>query len=208
MKGSTMRMWSVGLWLAVLLATGSAWAGAGPREQLRQSLEAVIATLEDQGLKGEARRQRISELIHARFDFRAMAQRALSTNWRKASEAERRQFVDRFSRLILASYMGRIEAYHGERIEYLEEKVKGRRAVVATEIVSDGTEIPIRYRMHLSKDGRWLIYDVVIEEVSLVRNYRSSYRDIVKREGLSGLLARMDEKLAMLEARQGAMTTP
>ncbi|HFD92172.1 MAG TPA: ABC transporter substrate-binding protein, partial [Gammaproteobacteria bacterium] len=94
---------------------------------------------------------------------------------------------------------GRIEAYTDERVEVLGARVKGSRAEVSTIIVSGDVDIPIRYKMRL-KGGKWLIYDVVIEEVSLIRNYRSSYRDIVKKEGIDGLLTRMDEKLARLNA--------
>ena len=111
--------------------------------------------------------------------------------------------MDKFSQLILASYMGRIEAYTDERIEFRGERIKGDKAEVATVIVSGAREIPIRYKLR-RKGDRWLVYDVVIEEVSLIRNYRSSYRAIVKKEGVGGLLARMDEKLAMLESREGS----
>lgn len=185
------------LFIAAALLAGATLAGEGPAGQLQVSLDAVIATLQDSSLAPEARRRRITDLIQRRFDFRAMSQRALSTNWRKASETQRRQFVDKFSRLVLATYMGRIEAYTDERVKFVGERVKGNKAEVSTLVVSDNTEIPIRYKMRRKGDD-WLVYDVVIEEVSLIRNYRSSYRDIVKKEGIAGLLARMDEKLAML----------
>ena len=185
------------LFIAAALLAGATLAGEDPAGQLQVSLDAVIATLQDSSLAPEARRRRITDLIQRRFDFRAMSQRALSTNWRKASETQRRQFVDKFSRLVLATYMGRIEAYTDERVKFVGERVKGNKAEVSTLVVSDNTEIPIRYKMRRKGDD-WLVYDVVIEEVSLIRNYRSSYRDIVKKEGIAGLLARMDEKLAML----------
>ncbi|MFQ5488214.1 MAG: phospholipid-binding protein MlaC [Gammaproteobacteria bacterium] len=186
---------------AAFFAVGTmAAVSGGPTAQLRTSLEAVITTLKDGDMTAAVRRQRIADLIHQRFDFRTMSQRALSTNWKKASTAQRQQFVDKFSQLILATYMGRIEAYTDESIEYVAKRVKGNKAEVTTVIVSGNTEIPIRYKLR-RKGGDWLVYDVVIEEVSLIRNYRSSYRDIVKKEGIAGLLARMDEKLAMLERR-------
>ncbi len=189
------------LFLAVALFAGGPLAAvSGPTAQLRTSLEAVITTLKDSGMTATARRQRIADLIHQRFDFRAMSQRALSTNWKKAGTAQRQQFVDKFSQLILATYMGRIEAYTDESVEYVAERIKGNKAEVSTVIVSGNTEIPIRYKLRRKGDD-WLVYDVVIEEVSLIRNYRSTYRDIVKKEGVTGLLTRMDEKLAMLERR-------
>lgn len=186
---------------AVVFAAVAATATAAPpTTQLRNSLEAVITALKDSAMEPDARRQRISDLIHRRFDFRVMSQRALSTGWRQADAAQRQQFVDKFSRLIMATYMERIEAYTDERIEYVAENVKGTKAEVSTIIVSGNTEIPIRYKMR-HKNGDWLVYDVVIEEVSLIRNYRSSYRDIVSKVGISGLLVQMDEKLALLEHR-------
>ncbi len=186
--------------MAAVFVTAAAAAVTAPTMQLRTSLDAVITTLKDSAMAPAARRQRIADLIQQRFDFPAMSQRALSTNWKKASAAQRRQFIDKFSQLILATYMGRIEAYTDESIEFVAERVKGNKAEVSTIIVSGNTEIPIRYKMRRKGDD-WLVYDVVIEEVSLIRNYRSSYRDIVKKEGIGGLLARMDEKLAMLEHR-------
>ncbi len=188
------------MFLTVGAAVASAQPGQppGPEEQLRVSLEAVIQALQDETLSAAQRRQRIAGIIHERFDFKAMSQRALSTNWKKASPAERKAFVEKFSRLILASYMGRIEAYTDERVEFRGTRFKGDKAEVATVIITDTKEIPIRYRLR-RKGEQWLVYDVVIEEVSLVRNYRSSYRNIVKKEGIDGLLARMDEKLNMLE---------
>ena len=195
-----LRRISLLLLMTTLLFT--AWpilaASGGPTQQLSKSITAIIGLLKDKTLDKADRRQKIAELIYQRFDFRAMSQRALATNWRRASGAERQRFVDRFSKLILESYIGRIEAYTDERINYVGERIKGRRALVSTVIVSN-VDIPIRYKLHLNKDGKWRVYDVVVEEVSLIRTFRSSYRDIVKREGVQGLLVRMDEKIAMLE---------
>lgn len=169
----------------------------GPREQLRSSIEAVIATVKDTGLDQAARRARIREIIDRRFDFRTMSRGALSVHWRKVSAEQRTRFVDKFSDLVQNSYIGRIEAYTDERVAYRDARIDDGRAEIDTVIVTGGADIPIRYK--LRKRGRdWLVYDVVIEEVSLIRNYRSSYRSIVKREGFDGLMARMDEKLAQL----------
>ncbi len=186
------------MFFAVGVAAAQPGHPTGPEEQLRVSLEAVIQALQDKTLSAAQRRQRIAGIIRERFDFQAMSRRALSTNWKKARPEERKAFVEKFSRLILASYMGRIEAYTDERVEFRGVRFKGDKAEVATVIVTDTREIPIRYRLR-RKGEQWLVYDVVIEEVSLVRNYRSSYRNIVKKEGIGGLLARMDEKLGTLE---------
>lgn len=186
--------------LICLLASGIALAQpAGPTEQLREALDTVLEELKNKQLDSAIRRTDIEKIIYGHFDFRVMSQRALSTNWKKASAEEKQQFVDKFSKLLFASYIRRIEAYTDEQIEYIGEKIKNGRAEVSTIIVSGDADIPIRYKMRL-KGGKWLVYDVVIEEVSLIRNYRSSYRDIVKKEGIDGLLSKMDEKIAQLDA--------
>ncbi len=196
------RFYALGLCLAWLCLLAGGAAGAqppDPAEQLGRILDDVLAELRDKSLDNATRRADIERIVYENFDFRVMSQRALSTNWKKATEKEKQQFIDKFSKLLLATYIGRIEAYTDERVEVLGARVKGSRAEVSTIIVSGDVDIPIRYKMRL-KGGKWLIYDVVIEEVSLIRNYRSSYRDIVKKEGIGGLLTRMDEKLARLNA--------
>ncbi len=195
-----VRMKLLTVFLICLLASGIALAQpAGPTEQLREDLDTVIAELKSNHLDNATRRAEIEKVIYGRFDFRVMSQRALSTNWKKASTEEKQQFVDNFSKLLVASYIGRIEAYTDEQIEYTGEKIKDGRAEISTIIVSGDIEIPIRYKMRLKGD-KWLVYDVVIEEVSMIRNYRSSYRDIVKKEGIDGLLSKMSEKIAQLDA--------
>ncbi len=136
-------------------------------------------------------------MITERFDFRAMSQRTLATNWKKASKEEQQHFVDLFAELIQNTYIGRVEAYTNETVVYSREKVMDDRAVVDTMIITSNAEIPVSYKLHL-KDERWLVYDVSIEGVSLISNYRTSYQEIVMKEGFTGLLAKMEEKVREL----------
>ena len=136
-------------------------------------------------------------MIAERFDFRAMSQRTVATNWRKASKEEQQQFVELFSQLIQNTYIGRVEAYTDEGVTYPGEKVTNNRAVVDTLIITSSAEIPVTYKLYL-KDDRWLVYDVNIEGVSLISNYRNSYHEIVKRDGFAGLLGQMEEKIKEL----------
>ena len=169
-----------------------------PTRTVQESVEAIIALLKDETLGQEEKRAKIRTHINTRFDFKAMSQRTLATNWKKATEQERERFIDLFSQLIENTYIGKIEAYTNEKVEYPGEKVKGRKAVVETLIVSASADIPVDYRLY-SKDGVWWVYDVIIEGVSLVSNYRSSYQEIVKQEGFDGLLAKMQEKIDELQ---------
>jgi phospholipid transport system substrate-binding protein len=182
--------------LLVTLAS-AAFSSNNATESVRMSVEAIIGILKDTELDKPAKREKIRLVIAESFDFRAMSQRTLATNWKKASKEEQQQFVGLFAELIQNTYIGRVEAYTNEEVKYPGEKITNDRAVVDTLIVTSSAEIPVTYKLYL-KDDRWLVYDVNIEGVSLISNYRNSYQEIVKREGFSGLLAKMEEKVREL----------
>jgi phospholipid transport system substrate-binding protein len=174
-------------------------AGGSAIDAVRTSVDGILDILK----KGDtmdkaARRSAMEVIIDERFDFRAMSQRTLATNWKKASDAEKQEFTDLFKQLIQSSYVGKLEAYTNETVEYVTEKVKGRKALVETMIKTASADIPLNYKMY-SKDGNWLVYDVIIEGVSLISNYRSSYQTIVKKEGFDGLMAKMKAKIEELK---------
>ena len=169
-------------------------AGNTPTDDVRTSVEAILEILKDEQLDKEGKRAQISTVINKRFDFRAMSQRTLATNWKKVTVEEKQQFVALFSQLIENSYVGKVEAYTDEKVDFTGEKVKGRKAVVETLIITSSADIPINYKVY-QKGGQWLVYDVIIEGVSLIRNYRSSYQEIMKKEGFDGLLAKMQAKI-------------
>ncbi len=170
----------------------------GPTEQVKGTVDGILEVLKNKELEQASKRKKMRALIDKRFDFRAMSQRTLATNWKKATAKEQERFVELFSKLLEHTYLSRIEAYTDERIDYAAEKVKGKRALIDTLIATGNVDIPINYKLQ-QKGEEWLVYDVVIEEVSLVQNYRSSYRNIVKREGIDGLLAKMEQKLDELK---------
>lgn len=169
-----------------------------PTEQVRGAVDSVLSTLKLDNLDRGAKREKIRSSLQQIFYYRAMSQRTLATNWRKASPAEKDSFIKLFSKLLENTYIGKIEAYTDERVEYVSEKIKGKKAIVDTMIVTGSVNIPISYKTVL-KDEKWLIYDVVVEEVSLISNYRSSYKAIVKKEGMDGLLSKMEQKIKQQE---------
>ncbi len=197
-----MHRWLAYCLLVVLLFPVLAHAGPAS-QQLQKSIDQVIELLKDKTLDTTVRRDRLRVLIEQRFDFRTMSQFALSIEWRNATPAQRDDFVQRFTRMVESSYLGRLEQYSDQKVDIRDERLRGGKAVVKTVIVTKNVDIPIDYKMHRTADD-WRIYDVQIEGVSLVRNYRDSYRTIAKNEGISGLLKRMDEKLAELEANRAA----
>jgi len=178
-------------------------AETSPIQTVQESVDAILALLRDDTLEEADLRAKIRAYIKTRFDFEAMSQRTLATNWKKATEEERQKFIDLFSQLIENTYIGKVESYTNEKVEYPGEKVKGNKAVVETLIIAASADIPVDYRLY-RKDDAWWVYDVIIEGVSLVSNYRSSYQEIVKQEGFDGLLARMQEKLDELKSAPAA----
>lgn len=168
-------------------------------DQVQQTVDEVLSTLRDQGVAREVRREKLAGLIRARFDFETMSQWVLGTNWRKASPDEKKRFTDLFSDLLKETYLGRIETYTDEKVLYPGQKVEGDKAEVSTMIQTKSADIPIVYKMTKHGD-QWLVYDVIIEEISLVRNYRSTYNDIIRKEGMPGLFSRMEQKIKELQA--------
>lgn len=195
-----MRFFMPILFGFMMTLASSASAVDNATDSVRMSVESIIGILKDAGLDQSAKREKIRAAIAERFDFHAMSQRTLATNWRKASKEEQQQFVELFTKLIQNTYIDRVEAYTNEEVQYPGEKVTKNRAVVDTLIVTSSKEIPVTYKLYLN-DDRWLVYDVYIEGVSLISNYRNSYQEIVKRDGFAGLLSQMEEKVKEL-ARQ------
>ena len=188
------------LMMAVALSfTSAALAASSPTDDVRTSVNAILVILQNGELDVQQKRADISKIITKRFDFRAMSQRTLATNWKKTSDEEKKQFTALFSQLIESSYVGKIEAYTNEKVEYPGEKVKGKKAVVETLILTSSADIPVNYKLY-QKGDQWLVYDVIIEGISLISNYRSSYQEIMKDEGFDGLLNRMQAKIDELSS--------
>jgi phospholipid transport system substrate-binding protein len=179
--------------LTLAFATASL-AENSPTDDIRASVDAIIAILKNEQLDRAGKRAEIKAVVNKRFDFRAMSQRTLATNWKKTTDEEKNRFVDMFSQLIENSYVGKLDSYTNEKVNYTGEKVDGRKAVVETVIITTTADVPVDYRVY-QKDNQWLVYDVTIEGVSLISNYRSSYQTIMKSDGFEGLLAKMQEKI-------------
>jgi phospholipid transport system substrate-binding protein len=201
----------VALALALSLLTVDGAAAGPPTDQLRGAVDGVLKTLSDPEMKKEAKTAERRRLIRVAageiFDFPEISRRSLAVHWQARTPAERQQFVALFGDLLEHSYISKIEAYSGEKILYVGETIDGNQAVVRTRIVGrQGTEIPVDYRM-LVEGGRWRAYDVSIEGVSLVANYRSQFNSIIQRSGYPDLVgklkARQDERPGPREVGRG-----
>jgi phospholipid transport system substrate-binding protein len=193
---------------ALVASSGeTAWAGA-PTDQLRGRVDRVLTILEDPALKQEARaadrRAAIRAIANEIFDFRELSQRTLARHWQGRTAAERDEFVELFTDLLERSYIGKIETYSGgERVQYVAETLDGDQATVRTKIVTrTATEIPIDYRMHRTGE-RWLVYDVTIEGVSLVANYRTQFNRIIQQSSFKGLITKLAAKKGEAVAADG-----
>jgi phospholipid transport system substrate-binding protein len=186
--------------LALFLAGTAVPAVAGePTDQLKQAIDKVLAIVTDPALKGpehEAeRRKLIREAATGRFDWAAMARSAMGIYWRDRTPAEKKEFTRLFSDLIESAYMGKVEGYSGEKIRYLGDSTDNGYGTVKTLIVDDkGREIPVTYWVK-EENGRWLIYDISIEAVSLVYNYRSQIADILSRSSYANLIKILKERV-------------
>jgi phospholipid transport system substrate-binding protein len=173
------------------------WAGT-PEELVRRTTDEVLTILKDPSLKGEEkiqeRKEKLWVEVSMAFDFEEISKRALGRHWRKRSSEEKKEFMDLFSRIIQDAYIGKIDTYSGEEILYLGEKLDSRYAAVQTKIVANtGTEITVDYRL-IDKQGKWGVYDIVIEGVSLVNNYRTQFNNILVRSSYEKLIERIKEK--------------
>jgi phospholipid transport system substrate-binding protein len=191
----------------VLALTGAPGAAAGPTDEVREHADRVLKVLEDPDLKHESRsaerRIAIRKIANEIFDLEESAKRALGPHWAARTPAERAEFVLLFTDLLERSYVSKIELYQGEQITYGAESVEGGQATVRTRVVTkQGMEIPVSYRLH-HRDGRWLVYDVLIEGVSLVANYRSQFNKIIQSSSYEELVKRLRAREAPRDGRGG-----
>ena len=163
-------------------------------DQVRATVNQVLEVLRNKGLDETARREQLRTLVRARFDFALMSQWTLGTYWRQANPDQQQRFIGLYSDLLETSYLGKIEAYTDEKVNFLSERVEDRRAEVETEIVTAQANIPLSYRLNL-EGTEWKVYDVVIEGVSLVRTYRGSFGEIARKDGIEGLLKKVAQKV-------------
>ena len=193
---ASVRRWMLlGVAVAAVLAGGGpAWAGA-PTDQLRARIDRVLKVLGDAELGQDERRVIIRRLAYETFDFREISQRSLARHWQARTPAEREEFVPLFADLLERSYIGKIEMYSGgEKIQYAGDTIDGDQALVRTKIVTrQGTEVAVDYRSHRVGD-HWLVYDVSIEGISLVSNYRTQFNKIIQSNGYNTLVDRMKAK--------------
>lgn len=175
-----------------------------PTEQFRPFLKKVTDTLVDPQLKTMPKSEqgrRIINVVREHFDFGEMSKRVLGQQWRQLNSQQQDEFEDLFTQLLQYAYIGKIDDYSGEPVEFTQQRIKGERAEVQTLLLNKGNSIPVSYIM-LLKGGQWMAYDVVIEGVSLVRNYMEQFKEILSKDGYAGLRQQLRDKIAQIEKEQ------
>ena len=179
-----------------------ALANNDPQEQLQKSTDEIIMILQSEELKAPERKaerkQRILDVVNRMFDFRAMARSSLGQKWNQLTAKEQDNFVDLFASLIEQRYIGKIDAFDDQKVIYKDKRVKNNKARVYSVILDKNLEIPIDYSLQLSQ-GKWLIKDLKIENVSLIANYRRDFNSIIRKEKFAGLVEKITQQLEKSE---------
>ncbi len=183
--------------LPIWLTPGSA-AGGVPTDQIKSTVDKALVVLRDPRFKPTAktkeRREQLKQILFTRFDFTEMAKRSLGANWRRRTAKEQEEFVRLFTDLLERAYADTIESYGDEKIVYVGERLDGDFADVNSKIfTAKGEEFSLNYRAHFV-GGEWRVYDVVVENISMVNNYRSQFNRVIANSSFEELVRRLKDK--------------
>lgn len=193
--------------VAAFVLGGVSLAVAGvPTDTVRDYTDAVVKVLEDPALKVDDRRAErraaVRKIAIDIFDVQETARRALGPHWQQRSPQEREEFVQLFAELLERTYINKIDLFGGEKLRFTEEKIDGDHAVVRAKVITrQGTEVPVEARMINRSGNRWQIYDVVIENISLIGNYRSQFDRIIRSSSYGELAKRLRTQGAFLDEK-------
>lgn len=174
-----------------------------PKDVIERTIADIVDTVEEFPTEAqtEARRKKLEKLIQPRFDFKEMARRALGSHWKKIKETEQTEFVEVFSQLLSRTYLSHVETVKPGMVSILDQKVKPKSnvggfsiAIVHTDVTHKGEVFPLNYKM-VQRSSGWMVYDVVIENIGLVSNYRNEFSGVIRKEGFDGLLDNLKKKL-------------
>ena len=196
----TLHQAAAALMLMVATSAPGTTGTEGPVQELRNRVDRAVQVLSDPAFKGASktaeRRAKVRKIADEIFDYNEMSKRSLGVHWNQMAQGDRERFTRSFSDLLDRAYFEKIDSYNGEKVRYMDPKVEGVQATVLTRVTTDkGSEIPVDYRMHRD-NGKWLVYDVIIEGVSLVSNYRAQFDRIIRTASVAELLKRLEAQAA------------
>ena len=199
----TRKILSGVLFFFLFSFSGEVFAESKITSEVKQTIDKVLEIVSDTELSKNPllRREKLRAIIGLRFSYKQMVMRSLAKNYKSRTDKEREEFTGLFKRLLENSYATKIENYKNEKIDYVGEQIKGKYALVKTQIVRNDGTIDVDYKL-IKEEGKWMVYDFVIEEVSLIRNYRSQFSKIIKTESYDALVSKLSKKINDLEGKQ------
>lgn len=185
--------WGFSANLVAQAAAGSA------TDAIKETVDQVFAVIDDEALtapdRAKERLTLLEDIVARRFDFEEMGKRTLGSHWRTLNAGQQKEFVRLFQHFLSGTYAGSIDGYVGGHVEYVKERRKGEFAEVQTKIVTKKLAVPVDYRL-LKRSNTWRVYDVVIDGISLVKNYRGQFGRILKTDSFDTLLEKLRNKVA------------
>lgn len=209
MKTMLSRLAAILFCLSVCLAAGTSQAASPAHQTLERTIDNVLNLIKDPAYANQAtrgaQRAKIEKEARTIFDFNEFSLRTVGRRWSTFTPAQQQAFSEAFANLLIPTYVNKIDGYNGERVLYLGEASSsdGSKVEIRTEVaMKDGRKIPVHYRM-LQKGGKWWVYDVLVENLSLVKNYRTQFQDILNTGTPDELIKRIDEKAREVRAQKG-----
>ena len=180
--------------LLTLLVSATAFAQSAATDTMKAAVDNIVVIVNEREFSApEDKRAAILSEVQGVFDFSEMAKRSLGANWKKVSQDEQEEFINAFSDFLADTYINRVDQVKPGMIEFNDEKVKGNKALVKTSIMVDEETFPLDYKMY-NNEGKWMVYDVIIENVGLIANYRNEFAGIMRKEKFAGLMKRLKKK--------------
>ncbi len=189
-----------GILFSLIMAFSATLMAGEPTEEIRDTTDKIIAIITDPALKDPDKKKErnglIRKAVDERFDWVEMSRRTLARHWRKRSEKEKELFIDLFGKLLERTYMDRVGGYSGEKVLYEGDTVDGNYGVVKVKILTKKeTEIPVSYRVK-KKGNEWRVYDISVQGVSLINNYRKQFNSILMNSSFDELIKRLEAKVS------------
>ena len=180
--------------LLTLIVSATAFAQSAATNTMKAAVDNIVVIVNEKEFNApEEKRAAILSEVKGVFDFSEMAKRSLGANWKKVSPDEQEEFVNAFSDFLADTYINRVDQVKPGMIEFNDEKIKGNKALVKTSIMVDEETFPLDYKMY-NDEGKWMVYDVIIENVGLISNYRNEFAGIMRKEKFAGLMKRLKKK--------------
>jgi len=204
--GRAVAILTAGVALATVFAAGRAVAAAGgdPMAVVQQTVNGALAILRNKQVPAAQRRDQLKQIIAQSFDFTEMSRSALGYHWKQISADQQQEFTAVFTTFIEDSYLAKINDYSGQQVQFVRQRNDGPQyAQVETNIVQAGKDpVAVNYRL-LSENGQWKIYDVTVEAISIIANYRNQFNRVINNQGYPKLIADLKSKQQSLAASLG-----